>query len=139
MLTMKPERAQGDGKGDKYSDLTATDPGEGDLARQEFKLEADINHVLRRFGVDGTMPPMRQGEFGVEVDYDYDFQAAMNTIAGVEAAYRRLSPEIKEKYPTWQLFLAAIERGEIVRAEEPAPTAESEKQKNTDSAGPAGS
>jgi len=111
MLATKPERKQGDGKQDDYSEISGLDCSQDkDLARQEFKDEADINILLRRFGV-GT--PSRVPQFGGEYDFDIDLQKAKNAIAETQRAYNALPPNLKEKYKDWQTLLNAIQSGQL--------------------------
>lgn len=80
-----------------------------DMARQEFKQEADINFLLRKYGV----VPQRPVSYG-EVDFDLDFQQARLAMREVSEGYARLSPEVRERYPSLEALLAAIANGEAV-------------------------
>lgn len=106
-------RTQRDKKQPELSRAGGLDCSESpDMARQEFKNEADVNELLKRFGV-GTPLPSRQGEFGKAVDYDLDLQTALAAIAQARNAYSTMSNDLQRKYPSWQRFLNAIERGEL--------------------------
>lgn len=82
-----------------------------DRARQEFKKETEVNDILRRFGVTGATQ-QRQGTFG-EQDFTLDLQQALSAIEQTKAAYRDMPNDLQRRYPTWQRFLNAIERGDL--------------------------
>lgn len=72
--------------------LTCRDPSK---AQQHQAEEADINTIVRRFGVTGTLPqipmPPTLDEFG-EI---FDFQSAMNTLAAAKASFGMLPAEVR--------------------------------------------
>lgn len=104
------ERTQVDGKGDLYSDLTATIiPNDDPQTRQEFKDDADLNILLARFGVD---TPMRQGLQYGEVDYQLDLQQALDAIDTAKKANIHAPEELRDKYPDWRSILNGVETGE---------------------------
>lgn len=101
-------------------DLGAIDCSvEPDTARQEFKDEADINVLLRKFGVRvlerSTMP------YFTEIDFTVDLQGALMAREEMLDVYRTLSPELKNLYPTWTDMLNAVEKGELIIKNENAP------------------
>lgn len=105
-------RGQNDGLNDEASLETGLDctPGQAGpypdeplgefVARQEFKDEADINNLMRRFGVE-TRPLI----FG-EMDFSLDLQTAMASAMTAADTYNRikanLTDALRAKYPTWQ-------------------------------------
>lgn len=118
---MKPAiRTQVDEEQDFYSlaaGIHFTGPESRDVARQEFKEEADVNQILARYGVNA---PQRQAVFG-ETDFTLDLQQAFGAIDAAKSAHHKLPPNLKEKYPTWQSVLNAIESGQLridLRSEE---------------------
>ncbi|AXH73662.1 MAG: internal scaffolding protein [Microviridae sp.] len=78
-------------------------------ARQEFKDDADINVLLRRFGAVPPQGPLKFGEF--------DF--SLTLLEGIEAAreaaraFAELPKDVRERYRDWPSVLAAIDRGEL--------------------------
>lgn len=114
-------RTQSDGLGDIVSLETGLDasasPTNRDMARQEFKQEADINVQLAKFGV---FAPQRQLYFG-DVDYGIELQEALAAIADAKNAWRQMPEEIQKRYRTWQSLLNALETGEIKLNEGEAP------------------
>lgn len=92
---------------DDNSDSTAH-PGGGDsLTRQEYKDEADINNIVRRFGVDSFA---RQPIFG-QVDFDRGLQEAFADIATANELFRTLPPELRDKYPTRGKLIEGMDNG----------------------------
>lgn len=109
---MRSIRTQIDDKGDEVSRATILDcSASRDMARQEFKDDADINVILSRFGLSTTNRTPTYGE----IDYTLDLQTALGAIAQSQSAYRRLSPELKAKYPTWQKLVNAMASGHLAK------------------------
>lgn len=81
-----------------------------DRARQEFKDETDTNQILNRFGVDLAQRPV---EYGKETDYNMDLQQALAAVAQAKDTYRQMPNDLQRRYPTWQRFLNAVERGQL--------------------------
>lgn len=106
----KAIRSQSDDLGDVYSVEIVPDFSKAvDTARQEFKDEADINILLKRFGV---FAPQKQLQFG-HVDYGLDLQQAFAAIADAKRAWQVMPADVKSEFPTWQSLLNAIESGQI--------------------------
>lgn len=81
---------------------------EEDKARQEFKDEADINVLLRRYG---AVPPPKP--LGGEWDFDQDFQAGLNATRELAEGYAKLPRQLREAYPEPLDLIAAVLRGEV--------------------------
>lgn len=100
-------RSQTDGMGDFWSDATGIDFTNTEvLTRQEYKDEADLNILLARFGVN---TPMRQMEWGAEIDDRIDLQTAMAAIE--EAKKIQVPDELRTRFPNWQAVLNGAETG----------------------------
>lgn len=114
-MTQQPmERTQVDGEQQLYSrdadlDCQASPDGES-TTRQEMKDEADINKMLSRFGVGAFQ--QRQATYGM-VDFDVDLQTALHAIQEAKKAYSRMPEGLKDRYPTWQSVLNAVEDGSL--------------------------
>lgn len=107
----KQLRKQDDAMGDAYSDLTGISfLDTKDLARQEFKDEADVNVLLRKFGVG--VPQKPNPVFG-DVDYTVDLQSALTAAREASFAWSKLPMTIRTKYRNWSGVLDAIERGAL--------------------------
>lgn len=113
-------RGQADGREDEFSKLAQTHANrEPDMARQEFKKDADINHILKNFGV---MPGIQPPTFG-SMDFDMDLQLAINTLDAVKEAHAALPDDLREKYPTVNHMLDAAASGELRKALDERKTA----------------
>lgn len=121
----KAIRHQADDMGDVYSDGTAQDFSAGDTTRQEFKDDADINILLRRYGVGPQ--PQKQVTYG-DIDTDGNLQDAYNAMDAARQAYHGMPREVRERYGNWMAMLGAIERGELVKAPPPEPSPKEDKE-----------
>lgn len=73
------------------------DPEQG-MTQQQFADEADINTIVRRFGLTGEMPDNvkvpQYGDFrGIE-----NYQDAMNAVRAADEAFMELPAEIRYKF-----------------------------------------
>lgn len=112
---MRPAlRTQADNLQDFYSleaaQLLDEEPHGEDRTRQELKIDTDVNDMLRRFGVN---VPQKTPVFGKEVNFDLDLQQALGAIDQAKEAYKTMPNDLQRRYPTWQRFLNAIERGDL--------------------------
>lgn len=106
----KAIRSQADDLQNEYSASTASDPTDwDDVARQEFKVEADVNEMLKRFGVVSNQRPIESGE----IDYTIDLQQAIAAVTEAKAVWQRMPAEIKADFPTWQALLNAANTGDL--------------------------
>lgn len=75
--------------------LACEDPS---LAIQSDAIDADINEIVRRFGVTGTLPqvemPPTYGDFEGVVDY----HTAMNLIADANSRFLELPADVRAKF-----------------------------------------
>lgn len=75
--------------------LKCEDPS---LAQQQFAEEADINTIVRRFGLTGELPQdlavPESGDFTQVVD----FQSAMNIVRASEEAFMELPGEMRARF-----------------------------------------
>lgn len=86
-------------------------PVEEDKARQEFKDEADVNVILRRFGAGGF--EVRPVRYGVQ-DMDADLQSVYRAAELAQEGWLRLPEHVRRRYPGWPELLDAVDRGEAV-------------------------
>lgn len=82
-----------------------------DKARQEFKEDADVNVILRRFGAGGF--EMRPVQYGTQ-DMDADLQTVYAAAAVAQDGWLKLPEHVRRRYPGWPELLAAVDRGEAV-------------------------
>lgn len=109
MLTFKPKRRQGDGKGDAESNRTASRHEDEGLVRQEMLETSNINYILSRFG---AMPQQAIPRYG-EIDYTVDLQQATAALEDAHDAYQRIPDELREKYPNVSTMLNGLATGEF--------------------------
>ena len=106
---------------DERSRVTALsfDPDD-DRTRQEFRDEADINVIMRRFGVTPADP--RTLPFGY-VDYSLDFQQAQLLVQDARRHLAQLPGDILTAYGGVPGLVAAIARGDRIEysIEQPSP------------------
>ena len=90
-----------------------------DVARQEFAKEADINHMLSRFGV---VPERGSPTYG-EWDDTLDLQQAIASVAEAREAFADLPKEIRSKFNNMEELIQAYNNGSFVikQGDEPAP------------------
>lgn len=90
-----------DPENDQYlGDVCAIDcSGDEDKTLQQFKEEADINVMLRRFGVTGQPPVGAPGE-ALYGDFSAipDLQTALNTVREAEANFMRLPSDVRARF-----------------------------------------
>lgn len=79
----------------KDSALYCKDPS---LTDQTFKDECDINTIVDRFGISGTLPlVVRPPTYG---DYTgvFDFQTAMNAVRSAEESFMELPAKVRARF-----------------------------------------
>lgn len=81
-----------------------------DVARQEFGKEADINHMLSRFGI---VPERGAPAFG-EWDDTLDLQQALTSVAEARTAYADLPDELRQKFSSMDELLKAYHSGALI-------------------------
>lgn len=91
-----------------------------DMARQEFKDDADINYMLSRFGITQPRGTPTYGEW----DDTIDLQSALQSVHDARSAFRELPKELTNKFPRMEDMLAALENGSLVIKNEEAPLAQ---------------
>lgn len=78
------------------SALTCSDPSK---AVQSQKEDADINVIVKRFGVTGKLPvAVNLPEYGDFTDAPRDYREARERVAEAEKAFMTIPAEIREKF-----------------------------------------
>lgn len=71
---------------------------DGCVTQQQFKEESDINTIVKRFGLTGTVPlnykPPLSGDF-TEVS---DFHTAMNAVRAADEAFMQMPAALRKKF-----------------------------------------
>lgn len=131
-LSNKAIRTQIDDLGDIYAIESATDCSNlPDLARQEFRDDADVNKILARYGIDGAR--QRPVVFG-ERDTDMELSRAISMLKHAEATWHQMPPEIKQRFKTPDALVKAADTGELAEVLEmikPKDPAEKPSQEAT--------
>jgi len=83
-----------DAESDRYA-LTCLDETR---TQQHQKDEADINEIVRRFGVTGHLPLIEMPPLLGEFEDTFDFLSAMNTLAAAKHSFAQLAPEIRASF-----------------------------------------
>lgn len=73
------------------------DPAE-DMAKQQFKEETDINEIVRRFGITGTVPSVFKMPLGPEFQMARDFHSSMNAIREAEETFMTLPAQMRKRF-----------------------------------------
>lgn len=68
------------------------------LADQSAKEEADINTIVRRFGVTGLLPQGAKALFFADFDEVFDFQSAQNVVAEARQAFMALPADVRSRF-----------------------------------------
>lgn len=71
---------------------------EESLTDQSAREEADINTIVRRFGVTGVLPEGARPVFFADFDDVFDFQSAQNVIAEANQAFMQLPGDVRERF-----------------------------------------
>lgn len=67
--------------------------------QQQFKDDADINDILRRFRVTGQLPTsVRMPQFADFIDAVDDYQTAMNSMRAAEESFAQMPSRIRERF-----------------------------------------
>lgn len=75
--------------------LLCEDPS---LAQQHQKDEADINTIVKRFGITGTLPQVQLPPTYADFDEVFDFQTAMDTMARAKFSFSQLPAETRSAF-----------------------------------------
>lgn len=103
----------------EVSRLTTVDTGGESLVQQHLRDEQDINVIMRRFMVTGTLPQAVDiGMFGDFTEIE-DFESAVERVDRAYDVFMKLPAEVREKFdndPGKLLRMAAESGHEAVQA-----------------------
>lgn len=105
------------------SDATAHPGGGPSIVQQAFADEVDINTIVRRFGISGTMPSGVAG--GVYGDFTgiWDYESAVEAVARAERGFMKLPAEVRERFGNdpgkLVAFAQSVPESEFVAAVQP--------------------
>lgn len=69
-----------------------------DLTKQSEKDDADINVIVKRFGIGGVLPLVQMPPLNVEFGEVFDFQSAQNTILAAKASFNALPADLRAEF-----------------------------------------
>lgn len=75
--------------------LTCEDPS---LTQQSMRDETDINVLVRRFGVTGSMPVPDRLPTYADFDDVFDYQSAQNAIIAANQAFYALDADLRNRF-----------------------------------------
>lgn len=72
--------------------------GVADMAQQQFKDEADINTIVKRFGLTGELPENVRLPVSGDFTGIGDFQSAMNAVRAAEESFMQVPAHIRARF-----------------------------------------
>jgi len=72
------------------------DTGRDTYVQQQFKEDADINNIIRRFGI-GQLPVVHEGVYG-DFTGITDYRSAVAAVARAEEGFMRLPAEARDRF-----------------------------------------
>lgn len=73
-------------------------PGKQSLTQQSFKDDADINVLVRRFGVTGVVQGVTAPPLDMEFAEIFDYQSAMNVLRAAQESFAELSADTRARF-----------------------------------------
>lgn len=73
-------------------------PPEEDKTQQQFKDEADINEIVRRFGLTGQLPEAYAAPQSGDFTGITDFHTAMNAVTQAQEKFMQIPAEIRARF-----------------------------------------
>lgn len=75
----------------------ACDP-EDTQTQQQFAEDADINTIVRRFGLTGELPPARDIPQYGDFTHVLDYQSALNAVIAADEAFMSLPAQLRSRF-----------------------------------------
>lgn len=91
-------RAPGNYDADRVSFETGTECKDPSLTNQSDAKDADINEIVRRFGLTGQLQVIQRPPSIEEFGEIFDMQDAMNLVARANQAFMQLPAEARERF-----------------------------------------
>lgn len=94
------------------SGLRCRDPS---LTVQSQAEEADINVIVRRFGVTGVLPEGVRAPVYQDFLHVFDFQSAMNAVRGAQESFDKMPADVRKRFAndTQQFVVFCSDPGNI--------------------------
>lgn len=77
---------------------TSTSNSLPSMTRQADAIDADINTIVRRFGLTGTVPQVPLPPTYQDFESVFDFQSAQNTIRQAQESFNALSADVRNRF-----------------------------------------
>lgn len=68
------------------------------LAQQQFRDEVDINTIVKRFGLTGTMPGDVEPPEELDFADVFDFRTAMDSVVQARESFMRMPAELRARF-----------------------------------------
>lgn len=91
-------RMQADGSEDELTRSTATVNDLPSLAIQSERDSADINVLVKRFGITGEIPVSQRSMFYGDFSEVTDFQSALNQLRAAQEGFMELPASLRERF-----------------------------------------
>ena len=83
-------------------DEISTDTGlscpEKTLTQQQFAQEADINNIVKNFGITGQLPNKYEAPSYSQFEGIFDYQSALNAVLEAEESFMALDAKLRERF-----------------------------------------
>lgn len=80
------------------SDETGTRNDDPSLTKQSFAEEADINTIVRRFGLSGQLPQDVRMPVNGDFTEVHDFQSAMNALVAARESFEAMPADVRARF-----------------------------------------
>lgn len=112
-----------DGLGDEVSDATALDTGDETPVVQSAAEDADINNIVRRFGLTGQAPQFNREPFYGDFTEVPDFQSALDRMREAERSFNDLSADVRRRFDNepaklWEYLHSEFDEKKLAEARE---------------------
>lgn len=82
----------------KASKDTAPAVGGPSLTQQSGKDDADINVIVKRFGVTGVLPQNVRTPLNIDFDGIFDYRTALDTMRAADAAFMQMPADVRTRF-----------------------------------------
>lgn len=87
-----------DGMNERVSVLTGIENNDPSLTQQHQEEEANINTIVRRFGITGTMPTNLRTPTYEDFDEIYDYRTALEAVRNAERSFMSIPAEVRARF-----------------------------------------
>lgn len=84
--------------GDIVSEETGLSCADPSLAQQHQADEADINTIVKRFGITGVLPQNVRAPQFIDFDEVFDYQSALEAIAAADRSFMSMPAEVRARF-----------------------------------------